>query len=142
MATGGVPGRRLGRDQEVRWQDRAYPYGNVQVTITVKGKKITTLAIRLFPDTPRSYQLEAYALPRMRTGGAEGQTYKIHMVSGVTFTSEAFSASLYSAMGHAHISVSSVPGRPGARARRIRRWRRRPSVSCRPPAAASGTSST
>ena len=79
------------------------PYGSVQVTITVKNKKIKTLSISASPDTQNSYQLEAYALPLMRREALKASSYKIHMVSGVTITSEGFIASLYSAMSHAHI---------------------------------------
>jgi uncharacterized protein with FMN-binding domain len=79
------------------------PFGNVQVTITVKSKKIKTLSISASPDTQTSYQLESYALPRMRTEALKASSYKIHTVSGVTITSEGFIYSLYSAMAHAHI---------------------------------------
>lgn len=79
------------------------PYGSVQVTITVSKKKIQTLSISASPDTQNSYQLEAYALPLMRKEALKASSYKIHMVSGVTITSEGFIASLYSAMQHAHI---------------------------------------
>lgn len=79
------------------------PFGKVQVTITISRKKIKTLSVSASPDTPQSYQLESYAIPRLRQEALKAETYKIHMVSGVTITSEGFILSLYSAMGHAHI---------------------------------------
>jgi len=78
-------------------------FGSVKVTITVRGKKIKTLTINANPDTPRSYQLESYALPLLHKEALHASSYKIHLVSGVTITSEAFDSSLYSALGHAHL---------------------------------------
>ncbi|MDE3130947.1 MAG: hypothetical protein KGL16_07310 [Acidobacteriota bacterium] len=79
------------------------PFSNVQVTITVSHKKIRTLNVYANPQDQQSYQLEAYALPRLRTEALKVHTYKIHTISGVTTTSDAFILSLYSAMGHAHL---------------------------------------
>ena len=55
------------------------------------------------PQDQQSYQREAYALPLLRNEALKAQSYKIHTISGVTTTSEAFIASLYSAMGHAKL---------------------------------------
>ena len=79
------------------------PYGRVRVAITLKGRKITSVAYSASPDTSQSYQLEAYALPLLRQEVLRAQSYRVHTVSGVTITSEAFDSSLYSAMHHAHL---------------------------------------
>jgi uncharacterized protein with FMN-binding domain len=78
-------------------------YGPVQVAITVTGKKIKSIALNANPDSQESYQRQDYALPRLRTEALRAQSYKVHTISGVTVTSDGFIASLYSAMGHAHL---------------------------------------
>jgi uncharacterized protein with FMN-binding domain len=78
-------------------------FSDVKVAITVTGKKITSIAYTANPQDGRSYQLEAYALPLLRKRALSAQTYRIHTVSGVTVTSQAFLSSLYSAMQHAHL---------------------------------------
>ena len=103
MTTAAFPVAASGATKKYVGRTEQTPFGKVQVAITVKGKKIKTLAISASPDTQTSYQLESYALPRMRQEALKASTYKIHTVSGVTITSEGFIASLYSAMGHAHI---------------------------------------
>ena len=79
-------------------------YSDVQVFITVTGKKSKSLSISANPQDQQSYQREAYALPILRKEALRTQSYKIHLVSGVTTTSEAFVYSLYSAMRHAHLA--------------------------------------
>lgn len=78
-------------------------YSNVQVTIIVSGKRIKALSVSADPQDQRSYQLESFALPTLRKEALKAGSYKIHTVSGVTVTSDAFITSLYSAMGHAHL---------------------------------------
>jgi uncharacterized protein with FMN-binding domain len=78
-------------------------YSDVQVSITVKNKKIIKISVSANPSDQQSYQRESTALPILRTEALKAQSYKIHTVSGVTTTSEAFIESLYSAMGHAKL---------------------------------------
>lgn len=78
-------------------------YSNVQVTITVKGKRISALSVNANPQDQQSYAREAYALPILRKEALRTQSYRIHTISGVTITSQGFILSLYSAMGHAHL---------------------------------------
>ncbi len=78
-------------------------YSNVQVTIKVQGKRITSLSVSANPQDQQSYAREAYALPILRTEVLKRQTYRVHTISGVTITSQGFILSLYSAMGHAHL---------------------------------------
>ncbi|MDE3133328.1 MAG: hypothetical protein KGL15_04605 [Acidobacteriota bacterium] len=78
-------------------------YSDVQVTIGVSGRKIKSLSVSANPQDQASYQREAYALPLLRKEALRSQSYKIHIVSGVTTTSQAFILSLHSAMGHAHL---------------------------------------
>jgi uncharacterized protein with FMN-binding domain len=78
-------------------------YSDVQVSITVSGKKIKSISVSANPQDQQSYQRESYALPLLRKEALKAQSYKIHTISQVTTTSEAFIASLESAMGHAKL---------------------------------------
>lgn len=78
-------------------------YSEVQVTIGVRGGRIRSLSVSANPQDQASYQREAYALPLLRKEALKAQSYKIHIISGVTTTSEAFILSLHSAMNHAHL---------------------------------------
>jgi len=78
-------------------------YSNVQVTITVSGRKIKSLTVNANPHDQQSYQRESYALPLLRKEALKAQSYRIHTISGVTTTSDAFISSVYSAMRHAHL---------------------------------------
>lgn len=78
-------------------------YSDVQVSITVTGKKIKSVSVTANPSDQQSYQREAYALPLLRKEALRVQSYRIHTISGVTTTSEAFIYSLYSAMKHGHL---------------------------------------
>ncbi len=78
-------------------------YSDVQVSITVSGRKIKSLSVNANPQDQQSYQRESYALPLLRTEALKAQSYKIHTISGVTTTSDAFIQSLYSAMHHGHL---------------------------------------
>ena len=80
-----------------------FQYGAVQTAITVSGKKITSLGIAYSPDTPRSQQLDVYALPLLQKEALKADSYKVNLVSGVSFTSMAFEQSLHNAMLKAHV---------------------------------------
>jgi uncharacterized protein with FMN-binding domain len=80
-----------------------FQYGTIKTTITVSGKKLASVGISYAPDSPRSQQLDVYALPILQKEVLKADTYKVHLVSGVSFTSMAFEQSLHSAMLKAHI---------------------------------------
>ncbi len=75
----------------------------MRAAIVVQGKKITNITYSATPDTSRSYQLQSYALPVLRKEALKKQGYRINAVSGATITSEAFEASLHSALKHAKL---------------------------------------
>jgi uncharacterized protein with FMN-binding domain len=80
------------------------PWGDIAVTIQVKGKKITSITSKLTNDSfQHSIQLDGYALPVLRQEALKSNSYKIHTVSGATQSSEAFIESLKSALTKAHI---------------------------------------
>ena len=86
-------------------------YGSLQVVITVKkttiGKKVTrkikAVSVPVYPNhTGRSLYISENAIPILRTEALRAQSAKIDLVSGATYTSEAFASSLQSAILKAH----------------------------------------
>ena len=79
-------------------------YGNVQVAITVTGSHITDVtALHLTDSSGHSARISAYAAPILRKEALSKQSAQIDMVSGATYTSEAYQQSLQSAIDAAHI---------------------------------------
>src|SRR5438270_14062803 len=86
-------------------------YGSLQVVITVKkttiGKKVTrkikAISVPVYPNhTGRSLYISENAIPILRSEALRAQSAKIDLVSGATYTSEAFASSLQSAILKAH----------------------------------------
>lgn len=79
-------------------------YGNVQVAITVTGSHITDVtALHLTDSSGHSVRISDYAAPILRKEALAKQSAQIDMVSGATYTSEAYQQSLQSAIDAAHI---------------------------------------
>ena len=76
-------------------------WGPLQVTITVKSKKITNAQAAVSPHTPRSEFINEQAIPILRQETLEAQSANIDLVSGATDTSEAYITSLQSAINKA-----------------------------------------
>ncbi|HAF10577.1 MAG TPA: FMN-binding protein [Chloroflexi bacterium] len=79
-------------------------FGNVQVAITVSGTKLVDVqALTLPSDRSRSARISDYAGPMLRSEAIQAQSAQIHVVSGATYTSRAYSQSLASALKKAHL---------------------------------------
>jgi uncharacterized protein with FMN-binding domain len=79
-------------------------FGNVQVAITVSGNKLVDVqALTLPSDRSRSARISDYAGPMLRSEAIQAQSAQIHVVSGATYTSRAYSQSLASALKKAHL---------------------------------------
>lgn len=79
-------------------------YGNVQVKITVSGGKITDVeAVQLPQNDPRSSEISSSVAPTLREEALQAQSAQIDFVSGATYTSTGYQASLASAVGQAGI---------------------------------------
>jgi uncharacterized protein with FMN-binding domain len=88
-------------------------WGTVQITITLRTTTITTgttkKVIRKYTDlggrysyhTARSQFIDSQSLPYLRQEFLQAQSANVQMVSGATYTSEAFLQSLQSALLHA-----------------------------------------
>ncbi|WP_137119526.1 FMN-binding protein [Segeticoccus rhizosphaerae] len=78
------------------------PYGPVQVRVRLTGAKITGVSpLQLPHDEQRSQQIASYAVPLLTRETLAAQSAHIDMVSGATYTSEGYTASLQNALDHA-----------------------------------------
>lgn len=80
-------------------------YGDVQVSITVVGSHITDVtALHLTDSSRHSVRISAQAAPVLRSEALHRQSAQIDMVSGATYTSDAYRQSLQSAIDAAHLA--------------------------------------
>ncbi len=70
------------------------PYGAVQATVAVRGKKITNVSISAPEDDPHSASINQYAVPLLRSETLRAQSASVNLISGATATSEAYLQSL------------------------------------------------
>jgi uncharacterized protein with FMN-binding domain len=80
-------------------------YGLVWVTIVYKAGAVTDCDSGFDTDRPRSRDLMGGSFPTLCKEALDAQSAKIHQVSGATVTSNAFVASLQSALVKAHLST-------------------------------------
>lgn len=79
-------------------------YGSVQVRVNFTGKKITNVhALQLTDSSGTSVAISAGAAPVLRHEALAAQSAQIDVVSGATYTSEAYQQSLQSAIDAAHL---------------------------------------
>ena len=79
-------------------------YGPVQVQITVKNGKLTAANATVYPTgTPRDAQINAFAIPQLEQETVAAGNANIDAVSGATYTSNGYIASLQSALSKAGI---------------------------------------
>lgn len=80
------------------------PFGIVQVRITVSGRHIVSVkAVRLPRDNPFSASISATVAPDLRREVLTAQNARIDIISGATYTSEAYAQSLQAALDQAHV---------------------------------------
>ena len=85
-------------------------YGDVAVEVTVASGKITAVEAVSLPSGGRSGQISAYAGPVLASEALTAQSASIDIVSGATYTSQAYAQSLQSALDQAEISPTAVNG--------------------------------
>jgi len=80
-----------------------YGYGVLSIKVTVRGKHIedVTLANLQAPE-PYSQSLAQQAIPILRSEVLAAQSARVNTISGATYTSEAYLASLQSALDALH----------------------------------------
>lgn len=77
-------------------------YGNVQVKATISGGKITSVAFLQYPHThSTSVYINQQAMPYLQQEAIQAQSSNVNIVSGATYTSQAFIQSLGSALSQA-----------------------------------------
>ena len=77
-------------------------YGPIQVTITVKGGKITAASVPVYPNgTMHDQQINSYAIPQLIQETIAADSANISAVSGASYTSQGYISSLQSAIDKA-----------------------------------------
>ena len=78
-------------------------YGPVQVEVTIADKKITRVTVPQYPSgSGRDAEINSYAIPQLTEEVLSAQSANIDAVSGATYTSQGFQASLQSALDAAN----------------------------------------
>ncbi|GLZ12055.1 hypothetical protein Acsp04_22900 [Actinomadura sp. NBRC 104425] len=77
------------------------PYGPIQVTIKVANGRITAVTATHATSPARTLQVNRRAIPLLRQEALQAQSARIDAVSGATYTSRSFAASLQSALAAA-----------------------------------------
>jgi uncharacterized protein with FMN-binding domain len=78
------------------------PFGEVQVQITLAGGKITAVTALQLPSHGRSGFISQDAAPILQGEALSAQSASIDTVSGATYTSDAYTQSLQSAIDQSH----------------------------------------
>jgi uncharacterized protein with FMN-binding domain len=78
-------------------------FGDVQVEVVVASGKVTDVVALELPTGRRSGQISQYAAPVLRQEALQAQSAKIDLVSGATYTSDAYAQSLQAALDQAGV---------------------------------------
>lgn len=74
-------------------------YGAVQVQVTIAGHTITDVTALAYPNgAGRDQEINAYAVPVLQNQVLKAQSAQVHGVSGATYTTQGFLASVQSAL--------------------------------------------
>ena len=76
-------------------------FGPIQVEISVAGGHIADIVALQLPTSRRSGQISRYAEPILRQEALTAQSAAIDLVSGATYTSDAYARSLQAALDQA-----------------------------------------
>ncbi len=77
-------------------------YGNVQVSVTISGGKITNVKFLQYPNEHyTSVYINQQAMPYLKQEALQAQNANVQVISGATFTSQGFIQSLQSALNKA-----------------------------------------
>jgi uncharacterized protein with FMN-binding domain len=83
-------------------------YGDVQVQVTISNGSITAVTALQLPSGGRSGQISSYVEPILSSEAMTAQSANIDVVSGATYTSEAYQNSLQSALDKAAVSSQAL----------------------------------
>ncbi len=77
-------------------------YGSVQVSVTINSGKITAVKFLQYPNThSTSVYINQQAMPYLQQEAIQAQSANVQLISGATYTSQAFIQSLSSALAKA-----------------------------------------
>jgi uncharacterized protein with FMN-binding domain len=86
-------------------------YGNVQLKVTIKSGKITSIQVLQIPQNDgKSAQINAYAEPILRQSALAVQSASIDAVSGATYTSDSYKTALQSVLDQVQPSSTASTG--------------------------------
>jgi uncharacterized protein with FMN-binding domain len=84
-------------------QDISYQYGDIQLKVSETGSRITGIeVVRNGADDPRSEEINSQAVPMLTSQALSAQSAQIDGVSGASFTSQAYTQALQSALDQLH----------------------------------------
>jgi uncharacterized protein with FMN-binding domain len=96
------PGRAALASGTVTGQVVQTRFGSVQVQVTISAGKITDVtALQLPNDRQRSAEISGIVEPMLRSEALTAQSAQIDLISGATYTSDAYAQSLQSALDQA-----------------------------------------
>lgn len=81
-------------------------YGQIQVGIVVRSRRIRSVRVANTPDSARGTILQGDAIPVLKRETLKVQSAGVHVYSGATQTSEGYISSLRSAIGKARKAKS------------------------------------
>lgn len=74
-------------------------YGAVQVQVTIAGHTITDVTALAYPNGGgRDQEINSYAVPTLQNQVLKAQSARVQGVSGATYTTQGFLASVQSAL--------------------------------------------
>ena len=80
-------------------------FGDIQVRISVSGGRVTDVtALQMPTDRARSAEITQYVTPVLRQEAVQAQNARIDVISGATYTSEAYAQSLDDALRQDHLA--------------------------------------
>jgi uncharacterized protein with FMN-binding domain len=80
----------------------SYFFGTAQVQVTLVNGQITNVTALQLPDQGRSAWISQQVEPMLRSEALSAQSAQINLISGATYTSEAYAQSLQGALDQAH----------------------------------------
>jgi uncharacterized protein with FMN-binding domain len=97
-------GQATGRTRQITGVLEQYGYGELSVTVTVHGSQITNVSVPVLRTAePYSQQLAVQVLPMLKSEVLSAHSAHINAVSGATYTSQAYAASIQSALDKLHL---------------------------------------
>jgi hypothetical protein len=99
-----APGGTTGAARSAAGAVVQYGYGELSVSVTVRGNQITAVSVPVLRTAePYSQQLAQQAIPMLRSEVLAAHSARIDGVSGATYTSEAYAQSIQSALDKLHV---------------------------------------